>query len=129
MSTVNTPHPARPQEDWLHVHCQHLGEGHAWSADEIEAQLDEFEYWSVEFDAKGEHALNLWRQYAFANFEGVKLAVHAITHLADDEDHHPEVTFGYNRVKVRWNTHSANGITNNDWACAAKLDDALKHIG
>ena len=59
----------------------------------------------------------------------MKLAVHAITHLADDEDHHPEVTFSYNRVKVQWSTHSANGITDNDWACAAKLDDALKHVG
>jgi 4a-hydroxytetrahydrobiopterin dehydratase len=126
---MSAPKPVRSSEDWLHVSCQHLGEGHAWNADEIEAQLDEFEYWSVEFDAKGELARTLWRQYAFANFEGVKLAVHAITHLADDEDHHPEVTFSYNRVKVQWSTHSANGITDNDWACAAKLDDALKHVG
>lgn len=121
--------PILPASDWLLVHCQHLGDGQAWEPDDIEQQLDEFDNWSVEFDAKGERAVSLWRQYAFANFEGVKLAVHAITHLADDEDHHPEVTFSYNRVKVKWNTHSANGITNNDWACAAKLDDALKHIG
>lgn len=121
--------PARPFSDWLHVACRHLGAGCAWSADDIEMQLDEFDNWSVEFDDKGEKARMLWRQYAFANFEGVKLAIHAITHLADDEDHHPEVTFTYNRVKVRWSTHSADGITDNDWACAAKLDDALKHIG
>jgi 4a-hydroxytetrahydrobiopterin dehydratase len=126
---MSTPHPTRPISDWLQIDCQHLGEGHNWSAEEIEQQLDEFEYWSVEFDDKGEKARVLWRQYSFANFEGVKLAVHAITHLADDEDHHPEVTFTFNRVKVRWSTHSADGITNNDWACAAKLDDALKHIG
>lgn len=126
---MTEPKIIRSLEDWLHVRCQHLGEGEAWNAEDIEAQLNDFENWSVEFDAKGERALTLWRQYAFANFEGVKLAVHAITHLADDEDHHPEVTFSYNRVKVRWNTHSANGISNNDWACAAKLDDALKHIG
>jgi 4a-hydroxytetrahydrobiopterin dehydratase len=126
---MSKPHPARSQAEWLHVHCQHLGTGHAWSADEIEAQLDEFENWSVKFDAQGEMARTLWRQYAFANFEGVKLAVHAIIHLADYENHHPEVTFSYNRVKVQWNTHSANGITNNDWACATKLDEVLKHIG
>lgn len=122
-------HSIRPLSDWLHVKCQHLAEGHAWSPDEIERQLNEFENWSVEFDSKSEKARSLWRQYAFANFEGVKLAVHAITHLADDEDHHPETTFTYNRLKVKWNTHSADGITDNDWACAAKLDDALKHIG
>lgn len=122
-------HPARPVSDWLQINSEHLGEGQAWSLDDIESQLREFEHWSVEFDEKCQNARALWRQYAFVNFEGVKLAVHAITHLADDEDHHPEVTFTYNRLKVRWNTHSANGITNNDWACAAKLDEALKHIG
>jgi 4a-hydroxytetrahydrobiopterin dehydratase len=122
-------HPARPVSDWLQINSEHLGEGHAWSLDDIESQLREFDHWSVEFDEKGQNARALWRQYAFANFEGVKLAVHTITHLADDEDHHPEVTFTFNRVKVSWNTHSANGITNNDWACAAKLDEALKHIG
>ncbi len=126
MNQARTIHPA---SDWLHVKCQHLGEGHAWNADDIEAQLNEFEDWSVEFDAKGQQGRVLGRQYSFANFEGVKLAIHAITHLAEDEDHHPEVTFSYNRVKVQWNTHSANGITNNDWACAAKIDEALKHIG
>ena len=126
---MSQPRNIRPISDWLHMKCQHLGEGHAWAADDIEAQLNEFEDWSVEFDAKGQHGRVLWRQYSFANFEGVKLAVHAITHLVDDEDHHPEVSFTYNRVKVQWNTHSANGITNNDWACAAKLDEALKHIG
>ncbi|BET25156.1 4a-hydroxytetrahydrobiopterin dehydratase [Limnobacter thiooxidans] len=123
------PHPALPVSDWLQIHSKHLGEDQAWSPDDIERQLGEFEYWSVEFDEKGQNARVLWRQYTFANFEGVKLAVHAITHLADDEDHHPEVTFTFNRLKVKWNTHSANGITNNDWACAAKLDEALKHIG
>lgn len=122
-------HSTRPVSDWLQINSQHLGEGHDWSPEDIENQLREFEHWSVEFDEKGHKARALWRQYAFVNFEGVKMAVHAITHLADDEDHHPEVTFTFNRVKVSWNTHSANGITNNDWACVAKLDEALKHIG
>ena len=119
----------RPPSDWLHVRCGHQGEKDGWNTDDIETQLDEFQDWAVEFNAKGDKAKSLWRQYSFANFEGVKLAVHAITHLADDEDHHPDVSFSYNRVKVSWSTHSANGISDNDWACAAKLDDALKHIG
>lgn len=126
---MSTGRIIRPVSDWLHVSSQPIATGGAWSADEIEQQLNEFDDWAVEFDASGQHAKTLWRQYSFANFEGVKLAVHAITHLADDEDHHPEVAFSYNRVKVAWNTHSAHGITDNDWACAAKLDQMLKHIG
>lgn len=125
---MNEHHANRPVSDWLKVRCKHLGEAHAWPANNIEVQLDEFEDWSVEFDAKGERARMLWRQYLFANFEGVKRAVNEINQLADDEDHHPEVTFNFNRVKVQWFTHSANGITDNDWACAAKLDRALNKI-
>ena len=116
----------RSPSDWLHVACQH--DTRAWPLEALKAQLVEFPGWSVAFDAQGQ-VLNLWREYRFANFEGVKMAVHALMHLADDEDHHPEAQFGYQQLTVRWSTHSAQGISNNDWACAAKLDDALRHIG
>ena len=39
---MKNPRAIRPVSDWLHVSCQHLGEGHDWSVDDVEAQLDEF---------------------------------------------------------------------------------------
>lgn len=113
--------------DWLHVDCGHCTQ--AWESDLAHKQLAEFPHWALAFDASGTKPQVLWRVYRFHNFEGVKMAVHAIMHLADDEDHHPEVQFAYREVKVSWNTHSAGGVSDNDWACAAKCDDALKHIG
>jgi 4a-hydroxytetrahydrobiopterin dehydratase len=40
--------------------------------------------------------------------------------LAEDEDHHPDITISYRKVTVRWWTHTANGITDRDRDLAAK---------
>ena len=42
--------------------------------------------------------------------------------VADAEDHHPHLAVDYGRCLVRFNTHSAGGITRNDFICAAKID-------
>jgi 4a-hydroxytetrahydrobiopterin dehydratase len=126
---MNQVHAKRSILDWIHNQSTDLIECKAWSYTDIQLQLSEFNNWLVEFDSENGNGLVLWRQYSFENFKGVKLALQVILNLADEEDHHPEVTFGFNRLKVLWSTHSANGITNKDWACAAKLDYALKHIG
>ncbi|HEX4844183.1 MAG TPA: 4a-hydroxytetrahydrobiopterin dehydratase [Limnobacter sp.] len=126
---MNAARMIRPASDWLHVGCQHCGPDEGWTVQQIEAQLPEFDGWAVEIEAQGKQGTRLWRRYNFSNFEGVKMAVHALMHLADDEDHHPEASFSYNWLEVRWSTHSAGGISDNDWACAAKLDDLLRHMG
>ncbi|HEX4917046.1 MAG TPA: 4a-hydroxytetrahydrobiopterin dehydratase [Limnobacter sp.] len=126
---MNAAHMIRPASDWLHVCCRHCGPHERWTLQQIEPQLAEFDGWAVEVDSQQKQAKKLWRRYGFNNFEGVKLAVHALMHLADDEDHHPEASFSYNWLKVSWSTHSAGGVSDNDWVCAAKLDDLLRHMG
>ena len=38
------------------------------------------------------------------------------------EDHHPKVTFGYNTATVKYFTYAIDGLSENDFICAAKLD-------
>ena len=38
------------------------------------------------------------------------------------EDHHPEMTVGYNTCELRYSTHSIGGISENDFICSAKVD-------
>ena len=38
------------------------------------------------------------------------------------EDHHPEMTVGYNTCALRYNTHSIGGISQNDFICSAQVD-------
>ena len=68
----------------------------------------------------------LTRQFSFRNYYETLAFVNAIAYIAHTEDHHPELTVGYNRCTVRFNTHSVNGgrggLSENDFICAAKVD-------
>ncbi len=43
-------------------------------------------------------------------------------HIANTEDHHPDLELGYNYCRVTFSTHSIGGLSENDFICAAKLD-------
>ncbi len=45
-----------------------------------------------------------------------------VIHISHTEDHHPEITFGYNTAKIRYFTYAINGLSENDFICAAKID-------
>jgi len=46
--------------------------------------------------------------------------------VSNQENHHPELTISYNKCKVEYTTHSVNGLSENDFICAAKIDALLK---
>jgi 4a-hydroxytetrahydrobiopterin dehydratase len=45
-----------------------------------------------------------------------------VAKIADEEDHHPDILVRYNKVKLDLWTHAANGLTENDFIVAAKVD-------
>ena len=60
--------------------------------------------------------------YSFGNYYETMAFVNAIAWIFHAEDHHPDLTVSYNRCSVAFNTHSVNGISINDFICAAKVD-------
>ncbi|WP_432382895.1 4a-hydroxytetrahydrobiopterin dehydratase [Duganella sp. P38] len=64
----------------------------------------------------------LARNYAFKNYYHTMAFVNALAYLSHNEDHHPEMTVSYNTCIVRYDTHSAHGLSNNDFICAARAD-------
>ncbi len=48
--------------------------------------------------------------------------VNAVAHIANAEDHHPDVELGYGYCRIRYNTHAIGGLSENDFICAAKID-------
>jgi 4a-hydroxytetrahydrobiopterin dehydratase len=73
--------------------------------------------WS--FDAAGK---SLKRAYQFRDFYRTMSFVNALAHIANQEDHHPDLEIGYNYCRVKYTTHAAGGLTENDFICAAKID-------
>ena len=55
--------------------------------------------------------------------------VDALAWMCHVEDHHPELHVEYDRCRVRFSTHSAGGISANDFICAAKADALVAFLG
>jgi 4a-hydroxytetrahydrobiopterin dehydratase len=64
----------------------------------------------------------LEKTFACADFYRVMAFVNALAWIAHRENHHPDLSLGYNRVVVRFSTHDAGGVTMNDFICAAHAD-------
>jgi 4a-hydroxytetrahydrobiopterin dehydratase len=62
------------------------------------------------------------KTYSFQNFHQAMAFVNAAAWIAHREDHHPELSVGYNKCAVEYSTHAIGGLSENDFICAAKLD-------
>lgn len=59
--------------------------------------------------------------YRFNNYYETIAFVNALAWIAHREDHHPDLSVHYNRCRVAFSTHSVQGISLNDFICAAKI--------
>jgi 4a-hydroxytetrahydrobiopterin dehydratase len=66
------------------------------------------------------------KNFRFQNFHETMGFVNAVAWIANREDHHPELEVGYKICKVRYMTHAIRGLSENDFICAAKIDQLLK---
>ena len=62
------------------------------------------------------------KSFLFANYHETIAFVNALAWIAHREDHHPDLRVHYNRCVVAFSTHSAGGVTLNDFICAAKAE-------
>jgi 4a-hydroxytetrahydrobiopterin dehydratase len=61
-------------------------------------------------------------EWKFRNFFHTMSFVNAVAHIANAEDHHPDLEVGYGACRIRYNTHAIGGLSENDFICAAKID-------
>jgi 4a-hydroxytetrahydrobiopterin dehydratase len=64
----------------------------------------------------------LVKVYPFANYHHTMAFVNALAWVSHREDHHPDLEVGYNRCRVTYWTHAVDGLSENDFICAAKCD-------
>ena len=63
--------------------------------------------------------------YTRKNHYEISSIINLIIYISHSEDHHPEITFGYNNAKVKYFTYAIDGLSENDFICAAKIDKAI----
>ena len=73
--------------------------------------------WQIVEDGKA-----LRREFKFADFYRAMSFVNAVAHVANAEDHHPDIECGWGYVRIRYQTHAIGGLHENDFICAAKID-------
>ena len=62
------------------------------------------------------------KTYEFANYFETMAFVNTAAWISHREDHHPDMLVGYNKCRVSYVTHAIDGLSENDFICAAKLD-------
>jgi 4a-hydroxytetrahydrobiopterin dehydratase len=66
------------------------------------------------------------RKYKTGSWKGTLMVVNTVGHLAEAAWHHPDLTVSYAFVIVKLCTHSAKGITDKDFALAAKIEEVIQ---
>ena len=67
----------------------------------------------------------LHRRFEFSSYYHTIAFVNAVAWIAEQQDHHPELNVGHKICEVRYTTHAANGLTLNDFICAARIEQLL----
>lgn len=68
------------------------------------------------------HGSAIAKSFAFAAYPATIGFVNAVARIAQEQDHHPAVAFGFDTCRVAYSTHSVGGISLNDLICAAKIE-------
>ena len=68
---------------------------------------------------------HLEKEFRFADFAQALAFTNKIGAVAEEAGHHPDIYLGWGRVRVTLRTHDAGGITEKDYALAAKIDAIL----
>ena len=67
----------------------------------------------------------LEKEFELESFPAAIAFVDRLAEVAEAENHHPDIDIRYRRVRVRWSTHSAGGVTDKDRELAARTDELV----
>ena len=67
-------------------------------------------------------AKKISKEFRFQDFIGAINFVNLVADIAEMEGHHPDIHVFYNKVRLDLFTHSVDGLTENDFILAAKID-------
>ncbi|MBC9247883.1 4a-hydroxytetrahydrobiopterin dehydratase [Paracoccus sp. 11-3] len=89
----------------------------AYDADAARAMMDQLNGWILSDDAT-----TITRRFEFKGFAKAVEMANLAAWLGNKQGHHPDISFGWGYCQVRFTTHEAGGLTENDFICAAKLN-------
>ena len=88
---------------------------------EIHKYLKKVDGWDVK--KKEGETYYLEKNFTFKNFLESQKFVNEIGIISEREGHHPDISFGWGYAKISITTHAIEGLSENDFILAAKVDE------
>ena len=97
--------------------------GQAFDISEIHKYQKKVDGWDViKNDA---NIFLLEKKFKFKNFQESQKFVNEVGKISEHEGHHPDILFGWGYAKINITTHAIEGLSENDFILAAKIDEII----
>ena len=96
------------------------GDTPPFDTSEIHKYLKKVDGWNVK--SEDDKNYYLIKDFKFNNFEESQIFINKVGNLAEKENHHPDITFGWGYCKIKIFTHAIKGLAESDFILAAKID-------
>ena len=100
------------------VSCE--GDAIPFDISEIHKYQKKVDGWDVIKDKKNIYFLE--KKFIFKNFLESQNFINQVGIISEEEGHHPDITFGWGYARISITTHAIEGLSENDFILAAKID-------
>ena len=87
---------------------------------EIHKYQKKVDGWDLVKNEKNNYFLE--KKFSFKNFLNSQDFVNQVGKISEAEGHHPDISFGWGYAKISITTHAIEGLSENDFILAAKID-------
>ena len=95
----------------------------AFDISEIHKYQKKVDGWEIIQNAKKIYILE--KKFEFKNFLASQKFVNEVGKVSEEEGHHPDIMFGWGYAKINITTHAIEGLSENDFILAAKIDKLI----
>ena len=103
------------------VPCE--GGGIPFDISEIHKYQKKVDGWDIIKNNKDIYFLE--KNFKFDNFKKSQNFVNEVGKISEKEGHHPDILFGWAYAKINITTHAIEGLSENDFILAAKIDKII----
>ena len=87
---------------------------------EIHKYQKKVDGWDVKKNGKETYFLE--KNFIFKNFINSQNFINKVGEISENENHLPDISFGWGYAKIIITTHAIEGLSENDFILAAKID-------
>jgi 4a-hydroxytetrahydrobiopterin dehydratase len=87
---------------------------------EIHTYQKKIDGWDVSVNEREIYFLE--KKFIFKNFVNSQVFINKVGKISEEEGHHPDISFGWGYASIKITTHSIEGLSENDFILAAKID-------